>query len=96
MFEKLILELFSTLDITENELWDHFQDCGEIENVRVIRDSKTGMGKGFGYIKFQVWLSYEFVLVIGTKHFSILDRINIIMKGSLLMVKDLMIMILTL
>lgn len=42
-----------TYDITEDDLWDHFQDCGEIENVRVIRDSKTGMGKGFGYIQFK-------------------------------------------
>ncbi|XP_076100181.1 uncharacterized protein LOC143069436 [Mytilus galloprovincialis] len=42
-----------TYDITENEVWKHFEDCGEIENVRIIRDNKTGTGKGIGYIEFK-------------------------------------------
>lgn len=42
-----------TYDITENEVWNHFEDCGEIENVRIIRDNKTGTGKGIGYIQFK-------------------------------------------
>lgn len=29
-----------------------FEDCGEIKNVRLIRDGKTGIGKGFGYVNF--------------------------------------------
>ena len=29
-------------------------DCGEIEAVRIVRDSKTGAGKGFGFILFKV------------------------------------------
>jgi nucleolar protein 12 len=35
-------------------VWSHFEDCGEIENVRLIRDNKTGTGKGIGYVQFQV------------------------------------------
>ena len=31
-----------------------FVDCGEVEAVRIIRDSKTGAGKGFGFILFKV------------------------------------------
>ena len=31
-----------------------FNDCGEIEAVRIVRDSKTGLGKGFGFILFEV------------------------------------------
>ena len=27
-------------------------DCGKIENVRLIRDPKTHLGKGIGYIMF--------------------------------------------
>ena len=29
-----------------------FSKCGDIENVRLIRDATTGMGKGFGYVNF--------------------------------------------
>lgn len=32
---------------------EFFKDCGEIQSVRLIRDSKTGMGKGFGYVNFK-------------------------------------------
>jgi len=32
----------------------HFAECGEIDNVRIIRDKTTGVGKGFGYIVFEV------------------------------------------
>lgn len=40
-------------NIEEDSIRTHFEDCGVIENVRVIRDSYTGIGKGFGYITFQ-------------------------------------------
>ncbi|KAJ1719864.1 Nucleolar protein 12 [Coemansia erecta] len=36
----------------EEELWSHFGTCGEIENVRVVRDRKTNIGKGFAYVQF--------------------------------------------
>jgi len=36
----------------EEEVREHFADCGKIENVRLIRDPKTHLGKGIGYIMF--------------------------------------------
>lgn len=41
-------------DITEEELRNHFADIGELEGVRVVRDSKFSIGKGFGFVAFQV------------------------------------------
>ncbi|SCU90886.1 LADA_0F06942g1_1 [Lachancea dasiensis] len=37
---------------TEENLWKHFLAAGDIEYVRVIRDSKTNVGKGFAYVQF--------------------------------------------
>lgn len=39
--------------IEEEALYAHFKECGEIENVRIIRDNKTGLGKGIGYVMFK-------------------------------------------
>lgn len=36
----------------EEELRQLFSECGEVESVRVIRDTKTGIGKGFGFVTF--------------------------------------------
>ncbi|KAJ1944891.1 Nucleolar protein 12, partial [Linderina macrospora] len=36
----------------EEELWRHFGGCGAVENVRVVRDAKTNLGKGFAYVQF--------------------------------------------
>ncbi|XP_051880757.1 RNA-binding protein 34 isoform X2 [Pristis pectinata] len=40
-------------DIQENDVRDHFSECGEVECVRIVRDKESGMGKGFGYVLFQ-------------------------------------------
>uniref|UniRef100_A0A060TBA3 Nucleolar protein 12 n=1 Tax=Blastobotrys adeninivorans TaxID=409370 RepID=A0A060TBA3_BLAAD len=40
-------------ETTEEQVWKHFNDCGEIEYVRLVRDSKTNVGKGFGYVQFK-------------------------------------------
>ena len=29
-----------------------FTDCGKIENIRLVRDPKTFLGKGIGYVMF--------------------------------------------
>jgi len=41
-------------DIEEEPVRQHFTVCGAITNVRIIRDQKTGAGKGFGYVTFAV------------------------------------------
>jgi len=40
-------------DANDDDVWKAFEECGEIENVRLIRDSATSVGKGFGYVLFQ-------------------------------------------
>jgi RNA recognition motif-containing protein len=38
--------------IEDEALWNHFGQCGTIKDVRIIRDSTNGLGKGFGYVNF--------------------------------------------
>ena len=38
----------------EEGLWRQFERAGTVENVRVVRDSKTRVGKGFAYVQFTV------------------------------------------
>ncbi|XP_073681978.1 RNA-binding protein 34-like isoform X2 [Garra rufa] len=40
-------------DITELPLREHFEECGNVEAVRLVRDRNSGKGKGFGYILFE-------------------------------------------
>ncbi len=37
----------------EEELRKAFEACGEVDSVRVVRDSKTNIGKGFGFLTFK-------------------------------------------
>jgi len=37
----------------EESLWRHFGACGKVESVRVVRDAKTNVGKGFAYVQFE-------------------------------------------
>lgn len=39
-------------EASEEELYQHFCDCGPIENLRIVRDRKFNVGKGFAYIQF--------------------------------------------
>lgn len=38
----------------EEGLWRTFGTCGTVESVRVVRDSKTRVGKGIAYVQFTV------------------------------------------
>eukprot|EP01096_Ripella_sp_DP13-Kostka_P004288 TRINITY_DN16440_c0_g1_i1.p1 TRINITY_DN16440_c0_g1~~TRINITY_DN16440_c0_g1_i1.p1 ORF type:complete len:534 (+),score=273.03 TRINITY_DN16440_c0_g1_i1:32-1603(+) len=39
---------------TEEPIWQHFAECGEIETVRLLRDKyKGGLCRGIGFIKFK-------------------------------------------
>jgi len=40
-------------NVTDEAVHTHFEQCGEIEYIRVIRDKFSGMGKGFGYVTFK-------------------------------------------
>ena len=39
--------------LNEEDLRKHFEDCGEILNVRIVRDKDTFIGKGIAYIQFK-------------------------------------------
>lgn len=36
---------------------EHFADCGDVVAVRIVRDRQSGMGKGFGYVLFEVCMN---------------------------------------
>lgn len=36
----------------EEKLRSCFGSCGDVESVRIVRDAKTGIGKGFGFVSF--------------------------------------------
>ncbi|NXM76458.1 RBM34 protein, partial [Serilophus lunatus] len=40
-------------DIQDDAVREHFHVCGDVVGVRVVRDRKTGLGKGFGYVLFE-------------------------------------------
>lgn len=46
------------VDAQDDVLWKAFEECGEIESVRIIRDERSGKGRGFGYVNFKVSSSY--------------------------------------
>lgn len=54
-------------DMDEEPLWRHFEDCGEIEYVRIIRDSATNVGKGFCYVQFKDPVSVTKALLLNGK-----------------------------
>lgn len=57
------------LDFEEDEesIWKHFNKCGDIEYVRIVRDSKTNLGKGFAYVQFQQLESVKKALLLNDK-----------------------------
>ncbi|XP_041352996.1 RNA-binding protein 34-like [Gigantopelta aegis] len=50
--------------LEEEDLRSHFRRCGKIENVRVVRDNKTGIGKGFGYVQFKEQSTVSIALML--------------------------------
>ena len=48
------VSIFYLTDIKEEDLRTHFSSCGKVRNVRVIRDNKSGVGKGICYVTFKV------------------------------------------
>lgn len=65
-------------DTEEEELWKFFEICGEISSVRLIRDKKTNVGKGFGYVNFTTSDAVELALQMEDVKFKGRDlRINL-------------------
>ncbi|XP_077428155.1 RNA-binding protein 34 isoform X2 [Vanacampus margaritifer] len=49
-------------ELKESALRRHFEECGAVEAVRLVRDHKTGLGKGFGYVLFESCDSVQLAL----------------------------------
>lgn len=58
------------LSINEEKVWEYFGNCGEISNVRLVRDANTNMGKGFGYVEFQDSSSVSLALQLNGLEFE--------------------------
>ena len=50
----------------EDNIRKHFEKCGNIIDVRLVRDTATGIGKGFGYVNFNSADAVEKVIEINT------------------------------
>ena len=58
-------------DASEEALRKHFEGCGNVVAVRVVRDSKeTRKGKGFGFVTFDSRESVAAALLLNGKEFS--------------------------
>jgi nucleolar protein 12 len=55
-------------EVSDEALWSLFSPCGRIAYVRIIREQRTQVGKGFGYVGFHEAGSVERALALhGTK-----------------------------
>uniref|UniRef100_A0A8C0C5A6 RNA binding motif protein 34 n=1 Tax=Buteo japonicus TaxID=224669 RepID=A0A8C0C5A6_9AVES len=51
--EEASVSLCLPADISDDAVREHFSVCGGVVAVRIVRDRKTGLGKGFGYVLFE-------------------------------------------
>lgn len=51
-----------SFDINELSFRRHFEECGTVEAVRLVRDKNSGLGKGFGYVLFESTDSVQLAL----------------------------------
>ncbi|XP_049575618.1 RNA-binding protein 34 [Syngnathus scovelli] len=51
-------------ELNESALRRHFEVCGAVKAVRLVRDRNTGLGKGFGYVLFESGDSVQLALTL--------------------------------
>lgn len=56
---SLKLDVDVMTDVMELPLREYFEECGEVQAVRLVRDKDSGIGKGFGYILFEVQVIFH-------------------------------------
>ncbi|KAG2221859.1 hypothetical protein INT45_003573 [Circinella minor] len=64
-------------DAEEEELWEFFKDCGEIESVRIVRDKTTNIGKGIAYVQFKRRNIVDMALALDDKKFRVKHTLRI-------------------
>lgn len=50
------------LKIKDEQVYNHFSSCGTITNIRIIKDSHSGLSKGFAFVTFANKSSLELAL----------------------------------
>ncbi|RKF61754.1 Nucleolar protein 12 [Erysiphe neolycopersici] len=67
----------------EEGLWRQFNKVGTVESVRVVRDEKTRVGKGFAYVQFTDPNTVEAALLLNEKKFPpMLPRLLRVMRAK--------------
>ncbi|KAH8593627.1 hypothetical protein B0O99DRAFT_546749 [Bisporella sp. PMI_857] len=67
----------------EEGLWRQFGKAGKVESVRVIRDEKTRVGKGFAYVQFEDANTVEEALLFNEKKYPpMLPRILRVVRAK--------------
>ncbi|RDL38399.1 RNA-binding, RBD [Venustampulla echinocandica] len=67
----------------EEGLWRQFGKAGAVESVRVVRDEKTRVGKGFAYVQFKDPNSVEAALLFNEKKYPpMLPRILRVVRAK--------------
>ncbi|KAH9487683.1 RNA-binding protein 34 [Bulinus truncatus] len=57
-------------NVTEEAIRSHFEDCGDIINVRLIRDRLTSLGKGICYVQFESKDSVSLAVKLNNSEFK--------------------------
>ncbi|VDM95828.1 unnamed protein product [Thelazia callipaeda] len=57
-------------DVSENELVAHFEMTGNVSFVRIVRDRKTGISKGFAFVAFKESSSIPLALRLDGSNFK--------------------------
>jgi len=60
--------------VNENDLYAHFESCGELAGVRVVRDRDSQMGKGIAFLRFRDAQSVRNALAFHKTKFGAGDR----------------------
>ncbi|KAK9454171.1 hypothetical protein V1511DRAFT_502947 [Dipodascopsis uninucleata] len=70
-------------ECNDEELWAHFdKNVGEVEYVRIIRDSKTNVGKGFAYVQFKDSIYVSKALMLNDKQMNSKGRKLRVMRAK--------------
>lgn len=57
-------------DVNEDEIRTHFEDCGDVVNVRIVRDRQTSIGKGICYVQFNARECVSLALKLNKSRFQ--------------------------
>ena len=62
----------------EEDLRSHFKLCGAIDNIRIIRDPETHIGKGIAYVTFKDEDGFKNALIKNEEKFKVINQEGIL------------------